>query len=148
LSSLKNEVIPLLLECQHRQSVLKKEGIQALVDSNADLFSDAKEFSLSSSPTLKHDSPVVCRAIVYKSGFSARANTVWSYGEINRAMIKNAANIKPETTEVAPGSQVGNDSLLGESSSVAAKTSVKRSVIGNHVKIGKHCKSYYGLCNY
>ncbi|KAJ3328577.1 hypothetical protein HDU91_004072 [Kappamyces sp. JEL0680] len=55
-------------------------------------------------------------------------------------MIKNSVAFKPETSEVAQGTQVGTDSLLGESTVVAAKTSVKRTVVGNHVKIGKHCK--------
>ena len=105
ISSIKSELVPLLLECQHRDRVLKREGIDTLQqESNSfDIFARARLLSLSRN-TLP---PVSCFAIVHRTGFNARANTVWSYGEINRAVVKSMQNLKvPETCEIAPKTQV------------------------------------------
>lgn len=45
-----------------------------------------------------------------------------------------------ETAEVTQKSQVGSDSLVGEYTKIAEKSSVKRSIIGAHCVIGKNVK--------
>lgn len=45
-----------------------------------------------------------------------------------------------ETADVTQKSQVGNDSIVGEYTKIAEKSSVKRSIIGAHCIIGKNVK--------
>lgn len=147
LVSIKNDLVPLLLECQHRKTLVESLGVSALQqDHQPDLFKKARMFSLSQPNSLPQ---VSCYAIVQRQGFTARANTVWSFAEINRTLVKNLPNEKvPDTTEVSPKTQVifyylkkiGNDSLIGHSTTIGERCSVKRTVVGNHVKIGKGCK--------
>jgi translation initiation factor eIF-2B subunit gamma len=147
LVSIKNDLVPMLLECQHRKTLVESLGISGFQqDHQPDLFKKARLYSLSQPNVLPQ---VSCYAIVQRQGFTARANTVWSYAEINRTMVKNLPNEKvPDTTEVSPKTQVlvfvnfkiGNDSLIGHSTTIGERCSVKRTVVGNHVKIGKGCK--------
>jgi translation initiation factor eIF-2B subunit gamma len=60
---------------------------------------------------------------------------------MNRIQVKNMVKITiPDTCEISPKSQIGSDCLLGDGTVIAEKSSIKRSIIGNHVNIGKHCK--------
>ncbi|KAJ3314863.1 hypothetical protein HDV04_005284 [Boothiomyces sp. JEL0838] len=136
--SVKSDLVPLLLEAQHRKLVYNREGIEALQDENSqDIFAKARLLSLSGN---RSPSKVSCTAVCHLQGFTARANTVWSYSEINRTLAKNTPSTVPQATEISPKTQVGSDSLIGESTRIDERCSVKRSVIGNHVKIGKNCK--------
>ncbi|KAJ3275482.1 hypothetical protein HDV01_000309 [Terramyces sp. JEL0728] len=136
--SIKSDLVPLLLEAQHRKLVYTREGIEALQDEHSqDIFAKARLLSLSGN---RAPSKVSCTAVCYLQGFTARANTVWSYSEINRTLAKNTPSNVPQATEISLKTQIGNDSLIGESTRIDERCSVKRSVIGNHVKIGKNCK--------
>jgi hypothetical protein len=105
LVSIKNDLVPLLLECQHRKTLVESLGIPGFQqDHQPDLFKKARMYSLSKPNILPQ---VSCYAIVQRQGFTARANTVWSYAEINRTMVKNLPNEKvPDTTEVSLKTQV------------------------------------------
>ncbi|XJO71589.1 hypothetical protein BDV3_001075 [Batrachochytrium dendrobatidis] len=140
LSSIKNDLVPLLLECQHRESVLKREGIDKLMAAgNSDLFARALMYSTSGhEPTPQN---VTCNAVVYRDGFTARGNTVWSYSELNRHVVKHMTESRVQASaEVNAKAQVGHDSLVGEGTKIDERCSVKKSVIGNHCKIGKNVK--------
>jgi translation initiation factor eIF-2B subunit gamma len=102
-----------------------------------DLFHKARLLSVGGT---KRSGVVVCSALVYRKGFTARANTVWSYSEINRALCRINPQPIPPTSVVDPKTQIGMDSLIGDGVSILERCSVKRSIIGNHVKIGKNCK--------
>lgn len=138
LSSIKYDLVPLLLECQHRSAVLRREGIHEIQkESPADLFEKARELSVSGKKTLPK---VQCTAVVYREGFSARANTVWNYSEINRTLCRMQPQPVPSTSTVDSKTQVGSDSLVGDGCVIQERCSIKRSVIGNHVSIGANCK--------
>jgi translation initiation factor eIF-2B subunit gamma len=92
------------------------------------------------SGNVKRHENVVCTALVHRKGFTARANTVWTYAEINRTLCRINPQTIPETSTIDPKTQVGSDSLIGDGVSILERCSIKRSVIGNHVKIGKNCK--------
>jgi translation initiation factor eIF-2B subunit gamma len=82
-----------------------------------------------------------------------RANSLAGYWELNRRFIKslgiatqgqvNPNNARMSAEEGAPISnlaQISPDSLIGESTRVAEKTSIKKCVIGRHCVIGKGAK--------
>jgi translation initiation factor eIF-2B subunit gamma len=144
ISSIKSELVPLLIECQYRKSVRTREEIEKFQISHPpDLFELARSLSISS----KKDSKVICTAVIFNTGLNARANNVKNYCEINRAVCKNdprpvptTCNINPRSTVIILLKKVGSDSLVGESVSIDERCSIKKSVVGNHVTIGKNCK--------
>ncbi|KAJ3320888.1 hypothetical protein HDV06_004784 [Boothiomyces sp. JEL0866] len=125
IASIKTDLVPLLLEAQHRKLVYNREGIDALQDEhNQDIFAKARLLSLSGN---RSPSKVSCTAVCHLHGFTARANTVWSYSEINRTLAKNTPSTVPQATEISTKTQVGSDSLIGESTRIDERCSVKRS---------------------
>lgn len=46
----------------------------------------------------------------------------------------------PSSAEVAPRTQVGNDSIIGEYTKIDERSSVKKSCVGAHCVIGKNVK--------
>jgi len=136
IHSIKLDLVPLLLEAQHRKAIILREGIDSLINDNSDLFATARLLS----PGNRAPPKVSCTAICYRQGFTARANTVWSYSEINKVLAKANPLSVPTGSEINPKTQVGADSLVGTSTTIDERCSIKRSVIGNHVKIGKNCK--------
>lgn len=103
-------------------------------------------------------SPIKSYVHVYRDGFCGRGNTIASYSELNRyvsliwkrerywysiaQVTKQGANIirQPTTAEIAPRTQVGNDSVIGEYTKIDEKSSVKKSCVGAHCIIGKNVK--------
>lgn len=88
-----------------------------------------------------------------------RANTLAGYWELNRRAMKQAAvsapprtaGTGPSTSAVAaedgasagtvhPSVQISGDSLVGDSTRIGEKASVKKCVIGRHCNIGKGAK--------
>lgn len=57
-------------------------------------------------------------------------------------VTKQGANImrQPATAEIAPRTQVGNDSVVGEYTKIDERSSVKKSCVGAHCVIGKNVK--------
>eukprot|EP00842_Homolaphlyctis_polyrhiza_P003650 jgi/Hompol1/4286/HPOL_003567-RA len=159
VSSIKNDLVPLLLECQHRESIVRHEGIDKLLAAHQDPLQRALALS-SSGTTTQTAHHVTCNAVVYRTGFTARANTLWSYTELNRHRIKSISSAPSATTtastaatatatndlristnaEISPRSQIGQDSMVGESTKVDERCSVKKSVLGNHCSVGKGVK--------
>lgn len=84
------------------------------------------------------DHNIRCFAYVAKEGFCLRANTLNSYCELNRQVIKRWNTMFPdqEITPPVGKAQVGADCLVGESSQLSDKCSIKHSVIGQSCVIG------------
>ncbi|TPX58627.1 hypothetical protein PhCBS80983_g03008 [Powellomyces hirtus] len=84
---------------------------------------------------------VVCATVICRDAFCARANTIGSYGEINRqrAQVARAAQSATTTDIKAKQAQIGPDSII-ESEQIGERCSVKKSVIGKHCTIGKNVK--------
>ncbi|KAL7411937.1 nucleotide-diphospho-sugar transferase [Mrakia frigida] len=101
---------------------------------------------------------VACGVVVHRleDGFVARANTVATYFELNRQFLKQHALSQasllltappptpPSPTAPAPlidpRAQISADSLVGASTRVGERTSVKKSLVGRHCVIGKNVK--------
>lgn len=84
-------------------------------------------------------------AVIVDSGnYCLRANTLPSLLESTRQLIKSGAvgtnSRVAVSAEISPRSQVGNDSLFGESSRLGERSSIKKSVIGNGCIIGNNVK--------
>ncbi|KAI9104689.1 nucleotide-diphospho-sugar transferase [Phlyctochytrium arcticum] len=86
---------------------------------------------------------VVCAAVIARDSFCARANTVWAYGELNKQLAKNL----PDKNNMGSGgdlrakqTQIGPDSMVGESTQLGDRCSIRRSVIGKHCTLGKNIK--------
>ncbi|XP_072024090.1 LOW QUALITY PROTEIN: translation initiation factor eIF2B subunit gamma-like [Amphiura filiformis] len=91
------------------------------------------------------DNHIRCHTHIMQEGFCMRANTTAAYCEVNRQIVQQkllyddeplthpSASIKPKTT-------IGQDSMVGEGTTIGEKDSVKRSIIGKHCSIGDKVK--------
>ncbi|KAJ3111146.1 hypothetical protein HK100_002796 [Physocladia obscura] len=84
---------------------------------------------------------IICTALVAREGLCFRVNSVPTYLEGSRALIKTISpeDLVPRSVERQKGCQVG-DSLIGDSTRIGEKTGIKKSVIGKHCVIGKNVK--------
>ena len=87
-------------------------------------------------------------AVIVDSGnYCLRANTLPALLEATRQLMKSAtfsslvtAQRVASSAEISPRSQVGNDSLFGESSRLGERSSIKKSVVGSNCFIGNNVK--------
>jgi len=144
ISSIRGELVPLLVRCQSASAEwLEKEGLDKFIQNN-DNNNTSPSLSLSSSNHLSHDdnkNASMCVAIIDTFGYCSRANTLPTYVEINRYMTRQSSEPRiPDSAEVSPKTQVGSDSLVGDSSKIGERCSIKKSVIGSHCTIGRNVK--------
>ncbi|KAG8919646.1 hypothetical protein FRC01_001187 [Tulasnella sp. 417] len=93
-----------------------------------------------------------CAFIVHKmeNGTAIRANTVKTYFEANRLPSREQyqpQQATPGSTQpgdreywIDPKAQISSDSLVGPSTKIAERTSIKKSVIGSHCVIGRNVR--------
>ncbi|KAI0743943.1 UDP-3-O-glucosamine N-acyltransferase [Daedaleopsis nitida] len=78
------------------------------------------------------------------SGFASRANNLHSYLELNRFFLTPTSYSLPTDPEnrslIDPKAQISGDSIIGRSTRVEERTTIKRSVIGKHCVISKMAK--------
>ncbi|KAI8993921.1 hypothetical protein BD414DRAFT_480816 [Trametes punicea] len=77
------------------------------------------------------------------SGFASRANNLHAYLELNRFFLGQTEtfNSDPKSRSlIDQKAQVSTDSIVGRSTRVEERASIKRSVIGKHCVIGKMAK--------
>ncbi|EIM83137.1 UDP-3-O-glucosamine N-acyltransferase [Stereum hirsutum FP-91666 SS1] len=78
------------------------------------------------------------------TGQCGRANNLPTLLELNRKFLAKATYTLPTDPEnralVDPKSQISQDSIIGDSTRVGERTSVKRTVVGKHCVIGKMVK--------
>lgn len=74
------------------------------------------------------------------SGYCVRVNTIPWYAELNRQLVKSVTERIATTADIHEKTQIGIDSMCGESTKLSERTSVKKSVIGAHCTIGKNVK--------
>ncbi|XP_052775197.1 translation initiation factor eIF-2B subunit gamma-like [Mya arenaria] len=93
-----------------------------------------------------HGDKIRCYAYTVTGSLCVRTNTIASYCETNKqiprylaTLNKGAANIDPSAI-VKGKPQIGSDCLVGESSAIAEKVSIKRSIIGRNCVIGEKVK--------
>lgn len=143
ISSIRGELVPLLVKCQSASSTwLKKEGFDKYIQSSSSaLSSPVTPLSPNVTKQDENKNTTMCTAIVSKAGYCGRANTLPTYVEINRYMTRQSSESRiPSSAEVSPKTQVGPDSLVGDSSKIGERCSIKKSVIGSHCTIGRNVK--------
>ncbi|KAG7441644.1 UDP-3-O-glucosamine N-acyltransferase [Guyanagaster necrorhizus] len=69
---------------------------------------------------------------------AARLNTLHAYFEMNRRLI--TPDVPTDRSLVDQKAQISTDSMVGPSTQIGERTSVKKSVIGSHCVIGKMVK--------
>ena len=101
-----------------------------------------QEAQLLSTTISQSNTEILCAAVVYRQGFSARLNTIWNYSEINRWKVKSIAEDQRIHSQafIDSKTQIGSDSMVGDGTKIEERCSVKRSVIGKHCVIGKNVK--------
>ncbi|KAI0051631.1 UDP-3-O-glucosamine N-acyltransferase [Auriscalpium vulgare] len=79
--------------------------------------------------------------IVHEGGFAGRANNLPTLLELNRHFLSLTTYALPTDPEnrslINVKSQISNDSMVGTSTKVGERTTIKRSVIGKHCVIGR-----------
>ncbi|KAI9354510.1 nucleotide-diphospho-sugar transferase [Zopfochytrium polystomum] len=152
LVGIKSDLIPLLLQCQYSDRVVKRESIDKLLalPQSADPFTLARSHSSTGGGFVGADKTpqVVCAAVVAKPSPGGgehvfRAHTQWTYLEGNRNMPKFAPPgeaLVSESAQISQKTQVGADAMVGEGTRIGERTGVKKSVIGSHCVIGKNVK--------
>ncbi|KAG0171193.1 Eukaryotic translation initiation factor 2B, subunit 3 gamma, 58kDa [Apophysomyces sp. BC1015] len=154
ISSISEDLIPMLVKCQYQKKMIEREKVDKFAYAHQNLLSTALSLSTTTSDDIEDDlyipdpihpsfkSPVKANVYVYRGGFCGRGNTIASYGELNRYATKQGASIMrvPSSAEVAPKTQVGNDSIIGEYTKIDERSSVKKSCVGAHCVIGKNVR--------
>ncbi|EIN11299.1 UDP-3-O-glucosamine N-acyltransferase [Punctularia strigosozonata HHB-11173 SS5] len=79
-----------------------------------------------------------------RDGFTGRANNLHSYLELNRHFLTQTTYSLPSDPEnralIDPKANISSDSMVGQSTRVEERASIKRSIIGPHCVIGKMAK--------
>jgi len=85
-----------------------------------------------------------CDVLIYrrvKGEVCGRANTLARYQDINKSLLTDGMyNSKEPPPGVDPSAQIGGDVLIGDSSRIGERTTIKRSVVGAHCTIGKNVR--------
>ncbi|CEP12948.1 hypothetical protein [Parasitella parasitica] len=154
ITSISKDLIPMLIKCQYQKKLVKREEIEKYSSTYENLLANALSLSTTQSADigdesftddpihLSFKSPIKSYVHVYRGGFCGRGNTTASYNELNRNATKQGTSITrvPSSAEVAPRTQVGNDSIIGESTKIDERSSVKKSCVGSYCVIGKNVK--------
>ncbi|KAL9537454.1 hypothetical protein MBANPS3_011762 [Mucor bainieri] len=154
ITSISKDLIPMLVKCQYQKKLVEREQIEKYSSTYENLLANALSLSTTQSADIDDElfmddpvhssfkSPIKTYVHVYRGGFCGRGNTTASYNELNRYATKQGASITrvPSSAEVAPRTQVGNDSIIGEYTKIDERSSVKKSCVGAHCVIGKNVK--------
>ncbi|KAK7057263.1 UDP-3-O-glucosamine N-acyltransferase [Favolaschia claudopus] len=81
---------------------------------------------------------------MHRNGIAARVNNIHSFLEMNRHFLTSASYSLPtdptQRALIDQKAQISSDTIVGESTQVDERTSIKKSVIGKHCTIGKMVK--------
>eukprot|EP01027_Heterolobosea_sp_BB2_P020757 GEZU01029646.1.p1 GENE.GEZU01029646.1~~GEZU01029646.1.p1 ORF type:complete len:463 (+),score=81.03 GEZU01029646.1:51-1391(+) len=147
IASLQYDLVPFLVRRQFRSAkyLIEKAGFPESVAQQPQELA----FQLTTASYNPEDH-IQCYAQILKAdgNFCARANTLANYLEINRELARGAVpSFKPENPRVeipTDGTKVqfsiGKDCIVGTGLQPGDKTSIKKSVIGNHCKLGSNVK--------
>lgn len=138
ISSIREDLLPWLCKWSYQKGLAEKWGHALQIPD--DPFNDALQHSTMQSLVTQKESskslPPLQRIRVQsyihnpKDGLLGRANTLGTYAELNREILRTHKPAK----SLAPGSLTGDNVKIGE------KSLIKMSVIGRNVDIGKGCK--------
>ncbi|KAF9481563.1 UDP-3-O-glucosamine N-acyltransferase, partial [Pholiota conissans] len=161
-SSLREEFIPWLCQIQYSRS--KRTKYSLILNSVGESASQSLALDhsslLNTTPFVDEDLPTPVSAeseaifskdlkiglVVHKnqSDTAMRINTLQKFYEINRRLLSAATYVLPvdpkDRSLIDQRAQISSDSIVGESTQISERTSIKRSVIGRHCTIGKMVK--------
>ncbi|KAH9176436.1 UDP-3-O-glucosamine N-acyltransferase [Lactarius sanguifluus] len=151
--SFREEFLPWLCKIQYQKTkqakygrVLRSTGAKATHDLALRHFHPPIPFSVPSSPAHPDigDEPLESLRIglvIHDTGFAGRVNNVTTLFEVNRQFLSRANYALPTDPEnralIDAKSQISFDSMVGTSTKIGERTTIKRSVIGRHCVIGK-----------
>ncbi|KAI8813092.1 nucleotide-diphospho-sugar transferase [Cladochytrium replicatum] len=139
-TSIRVDLLPTLVKMQSSNKICKQEGIEKFLASSHDPFREARSFS--TTQKIGEEPGIFCAAVMYREGLCGRANTIASYGEMNRLMTKVVGEDEriAASAKISPKTQVGSDSLVGDSTSIGERCALKKAIIGSHCQIGRNVK--------
>ncbi|GJJ78209.1 translation initiation factor eIF-2B subunit gamma [Entomortierella parvispora] len=161
MASLKEHVLPLLVKSQYQKVLADREGVTKAVKASMAAHPNTQKLALSLSTTQpiateeegngedsdedeqtgEWKSPVHCKAFVLpKEIYCGRANTIPNYFEVNRYYTKTTDKVRNPGASSQVQTQVGADSLIGDDTKLGERSSVKKSTLGSHITIGKNVK--------
>ncbi|KAJ1734151.1 Translation initiation factor eIF-2B subunit gamma [Coemansia biformis] len=148
ISSLQDDLLPLFVRAQSQPQLLESKGIGRHIPAPA--AHRAGEYELAAQPGLssraRHSEPdkddrLAVFAYVRRGGVAGRANQIPRYCDLNSIVSRVSTGARTDSSaKLALQTQVGSDSLVGASSQLGERCSVKRSVVGAHCVIGKDVK--------
>ncbi|KAF9190686.1 hypothetical protein BGZ51_008328 [Haplosporangium sp. Z 767] len=152
MASIKEHVLPLLVKSQYQRVLADREGVTKAVEASMAANPNIQKLALSLSTTQppmddeetqdgEWKSAVNCKAFVIpKEVYCGRANTIPNYFEVNRYYTKITDKVRNPGATNQVQTQVGADSLIGDDTKIGDRSSVKKSTIGSHITIGKNVK--------
>ena len=76
----------------------------------------------------------------HSSGHAARANTIHTYFELNRLALGTIASSDRDPSLIDPKANISADCLIGPSTRIGERTTIKKCTVGSHCVIGKNVK--------
>ncbi|KAI0305785.1 UDP-3-O-glucosamine N-acyltransferase [Multifurca ochricompacta] len=153
--SFREEFLPWLCKIQYQKTKQEKYGrVLRPIQANATHALALRHSTLFSGPLLPQDpssrgssspsfKPVLLRIgiVVHDTGFAGRVNNIATLLEVNRQFLTRANYTLPTDPEnralIDAKSQISSDSMIGSSTKIGERATIKRSVIGRHCVIGK-----------
>lgn len=160
ISTLKGELLPLLVKKQKKLKQNKEINVQNMTSSVAslnvekDIYSYVKEdqindliYRLSDKFGTENKTLISCYAHITKNNLFMRVNTLAAYAEINRQISKYLSILSSKLTNISKplitpyqSHKLNNDCIIGEHTTIADKVSVKKSVIGSNCQLKEKIK--------
>ncbi|KAJ1739234.1 Translation initiation factor eIF-2B subunit gamma [Coemansia sp. RSA 989] len=147
IESLQEDLLPLMVRAQSQPRLLEKHDIarhipDASTTASMGVYDSAAQLGLNTGEgdQAKQDSLEVF-AYVRRGGIIGRANEVPRYCDLNSVVARITTGAHTDSSAVlAQQTQVGTESMVGASTQLRERCSVKRSVVGAHCNIGKDVK--------
>ncbi|KAJ1762720.1 Translation initiation factor eIF-2B subunit gamma [Coemansia sp. RSA 518] len=146
--SLQEDLLPLLVRAQSQPHLLEKNGIDRYLPASTaqriDEYDTGVQFGqheqAEHSDSTKSDSLEVF-VYVRRGGIIGRANEIPRYCDLNSVVARISTGARTDGSAIlAQQTQVGAESMVGASTQLRERCSVKRSVVGAHCNIGKDVK--------
>ncbi|KAG6844344.1 hypothetical protein H0H87_007620 [Tephrocybe sp. NHM501043] len=127
------------------------KGTSASIESYGTLVSREPSVSMPPSPTEGDENSEGSNSfrvgvIIHRAsaGFAIRVNTIPNFLEINRRFLSQASYTLPtepkDRSLIDQKAQISTDTIIGGSTQVSERTTIKKSIIGRHCVIGKMTK--------
>eukprot|EP01132_Coremiostelium_polycephalum_P001492 gene1492-1881_t len=151
--NIKKHLIPYLLSHQIPNSTrqqLPNSAINTSQEVALSMSSSASPYGSFSQFNMQQKKIIKCLVYILDNGYCINVYNIPSYQQVNRDITRGESSYEPyelkgknnyidETASVIP-TQVGPDCIIGTSTSLGARCSVKKSIIGKHCKIGANVR--------